>query len=460
MSLQNKKYKPVVLAIILGGGKGSRLRTLTKDRAKPAVPFLKYRLIDFPLSNCAISEIDFVYVIVQYEPSSLIEHCDPHYWGYNGMGLKIFGPNQTRLSDAKNMAGTSAAVRDNRQKIDDVNPDVILILSGDHIYYEDYTPVIEKHVAEAADLTVYTKVVPLNQLKDFGAMKINAKGEITKFVEKPQDLKTINLFKLSAAAKRKFGIESEEDLALASMGMYVFNPESMWEHINGSGDDFGHNVIPKMVKDPNVKVIANVFNGYWEDVGQLESLIDVNLQSINNLDHMIDPYYVTTNPRSNLRPAKGKGNVNAIVSEGSVIDGYIENCVIGYQTIVEYEAIVTNSIIFGADRHLQRRNGQIIKENYCIIGERSIVNNVLLDRNVSIPRDVYLDGSLSPEIIHRGLQDIGLHENNEENPYGEYNITSNGFLVFGKLGRSMKTLGRDTLIPSGFDLRTYALRSI
>lgn len=472
MTLKTNKVNdkdPVILAIVLSGGEGSRLYSLTKDRAKPAVPFLKYRLIDFPLSNCHRSQVDFTFVPYQFEPGSLIEHCEPQFWDMDSSHLKIMGPVQKRgVTGVQHFAGTSAAVRSIKQKIDDVNPDIVLILSGDQIYSEDYREAIKNHIDEDADITVYCKPVPEFQVPSFGVMKIDDDANIIDFAEKPKDSVRIEEFKLTDEAKSEFGVKTDEYRALASMGIYIFSKDAMYRQLDIGGDDFGGDIIPRMVEDEGRVVKAFIFDKFWEDVGQLGSLIAANFEAIHDLDKMIDPFYLRTNPRPYLRPAKGSWE-DSIVCEGSVIDGTVKHCVLGYQTIVENNAVMTNCIHFGADRHLTRMSGEVLKEKFATIKEGSKLNNVMLDRNVTIPKDVYLDGSLGPEVIRRALGDIGLYESGNPDKkedvgnerYGEFNVaqddeTGEWFIVIGKpYGNMIEKYGRETLIHEGFDMRKY-----
>jgi len=450
--------KPRDYAVILSGGEGTRLYSLTARRAKPAVPIMgQYRMIDFPMSNCKKSNIDFIDILVQYQPDSLQRHLNAGTpWGYSSMNLNIYGMKQTREDGVVTFGGTADAVHANMHRIQDKDPAIVLILSGDHVYDQNYRDSIDEHIARGSNLTIYTQVKPLTEARNFGVLRVNSAGRIIDFEEKPQEPARIQDFKLDSKAKERLGIKEQKDICLVSMGIYIFSPQRLYEQLGVGGLDFGKHIIPRMVADKKEEVHAYVFNGYWEDVGRLDKLIDANFYSINHPDEVFSPYLITN--MRNLPGAVVKGELrNSIISPGCVIEegAIVEGSILGYQTIVRTGATVKNCIIHGGDRHETDASGDIIKHHrhyQSIIGRDAFLQYVLLDRNIHVEdakegKNVRLIGKQNPEKIEKALESIGLERNNEEHPYGLFNITDTGFIVVGK-----PLYNKELLFKAGFQL--------
>ena len=328
--------KKECIAMLLAGGQGSRLYDLTKQIAKPAVSFGgKYKIIDFPLSNCINSGIDTVGVLTQYQPLALNEYvANGAPWDLDRMrgGLTVLPPYQgNKHSDW--YKGTANAIYQNINFIKQYNPDYVLILSGDHIYRMDYRLMLEQHKKTGAACTVATITVPIEEASRFGICNTNFDGSIYEFEEKPKQPKNNQ----------------------ASMGIYIFNTKTLIEYLEAdeadenSSNDFGKNIIPNLLHNGE-KLFSYKFEGYWKDVGTISSLWEANMDLIGdepviNLADQDKRIYSknTARPPQYIGP-KSK-IVNSLVSEGSRIYGTVENSVLSGGVIVEAGAIVKDSVI-------------------------------------------------------------------------------------------------------------------
>ncbi|ERT66664.1 glucose-1-phosphate adenylyltransferase [Cetobacterium somerae ATCC BAA-474] len=358
----NLTMKKKMIAMILAGGQGSRLKKLTKDVAKPAVPFGgKYRIIDFPLSNCVNSGIDTVGVLVQYKPFLLNKHIgvgSPWDLDVEGAGVSILPPYSTE-SENRWYKGTADAIFQNENYIDMYNPEYVLILSGDHIYKMDYDKMLDFHIETGAAATVAVIDVPLEEASRFGIMNTNKNNEIYEFEEKPKEPKS----------------------TLASMGIYIFNWAALKKALKEdqqdkySDKDFGKNIIPKFLREGQ-KLMAYPFAGYWKDVGTIESLWAANmdlLDSSNPID-LFDKnwriYSQATNKPGHLLEETAVIK-NSIISEGCIIKGEVINSIISSEVFVEEGAKVHNSVILA---------GAVLKEG-------SFVNRIILGENVVVEKN-------------------------------------------------------------------------
>ena len=336
--------KKECIAMLLAGGQGSRLYDLTKKIAKPAVSFGgKYKIIDFPLSNCINSGIDTVGVLTQYQPLALNEYvCNGAPWDLDRMrgGLSVLPPYQgSKSSDW--YKGTANAIYQNINFIKQYDPDYVLILSGDHIYRMDYRKMLDAHKATGAACTVATITVPMEEASRFGICNTNPDGSIYEFEEKPKQPKNNQ----------------------ASMGIYIFNTKLLIKYLEedeanpNSSNDFGKNIIPNFLNNGE-KLFSYKFEGYWKDVGTISSLWEANMDLIGD-DPILNPVdrnfkiYSKNNARAPQYLGPNSKITNSLVSEGCRIYGTVENSVLSGGVIVEAGAIVKDSVIMD-DVHIKK----------------------------------------------------------------------------------------------------------
>lgn len=389
-----------VLAVILGGGAGTRLFPLTQHRSKPAVPLGgKYRLIDIPISNCINSDITRIFVLTQYNSASLNRHVSQTYRfsAFSDGFVEILAAEQ-RADSPQWFQGTADAVRQVMPHLEGWNADAILILSGDHLYRMDYANFMRRHIETEADVTVSVIPSTPSDAGEFGLLKCDASGRITEFREKPkgEDLEqmrvdTSELFRLSRE-------QADERPFLASMGIYIFEFEMLRETLkrNEAWTDFGREVIPGAIECCNVQ--AHLFNGYWEDIGSIAAFYKANIDMTAplpsfNLFDAVSPIY--TRARY-LPPSKVQhcDIAYSTISEGCIINGArISNSIIGLRSRIATGANVENSIIMGADMYqpldelhtdLQARRPQIG------IGSNTTIRRAIIDKNARIGANVRL----------------------------------------------------------------------
>lgn len=353
--------KKEIVAMILAGGQGSRLGVLTKKLAKPAVPFGgKYRIIDFPLSNCSNSGIYTVGVLTQYKPLELNSHIGigaPWDLDRRDGGVSILPPYQEEKG-GKWYKGTANAIYQNIEYIDRYDPEYTLILSGDHIYKMNYDSMLEFHKEKGADATIAVIDVPIEEASRFGIMNTKEDLSIYEFEEKPSKPKSTK----------------------ASMGIYIFNWSTLKkflildENDETSSNDFGKNIIPKML-NANMKLVAYPFKGYWKDVGTIRSLWEANMDLLN-MDNKLNLYDDSWKIYSEniAMPAQYIGKSSevkeSLVTEGCIIEGDVDHSVIFQGVKIGKNSIVKNSVIM---------NGATVEENViinkAIIGSKAVIGN-------------------------------------------------------------------------------------
>ena len=342
-----------VVTAILGGGQGSRLWPLTRDRAKPAVPLAsKYRLIDIPISNSLHAGIDRIYVLTQFNSGSLHRHIAQTYRfdSFSKGFVNILAATQS-LDNRSWYQGTADAVRQNLDRLVYAGPSEVLILSGDQLYLMDMRAFVSRHRAVDADLTA----VPRSEAGDFGIMKVDAEGRVIDFVEKPQDEADVDELVVPTPTLVQLGLEPRPDACLASMGIYVFKPEVLLELLQGTtATDFGHEVIPSAV--PELRVFAFGYAGYWRDIGTIDTFHQANLElarPVPPLD-LYDPNSpIYTHPRF-LPPTKVSACEvrDSMISEGCILSGAsIRESVIGVRSLVRAGAVIEQSVIMGANSY-------------------------------------------------------------------------------------------------------------
>ncbi|MDR3258485.1 MAG: glucose-1-phosphate adenylyltransferase [Fusobacteriaceae bacterium] len=375
--------KKEMIAMILAGGQGSRLRELTENVAKPAVSFGgKYKIIDFTLSNCSNSGIDTVGILTQYEPHILNNHVgNGSPWDLDRMngGVTILQPHTKKNDEGGWYKGTANAIYQNLRFIEQYNPDNVLILSGDHIYKMNYGKMLRFHLDKKADATIGVFEVPLKEASSFGIMNVNKDMSIYEFEEKPEKPKS----------------------TLASMGIYIFNWKILKKYLNEdekdkkSENDFGKNIIPNMLND-NKKLVAYPFEGYWKDVGTIESFWDAHMDLLkedNKLNLFEKDWKINTRQYTYPPLYLGEGAIveKSLLDKGCEIEGEIKNSVIfpGVKvgknsrvydsvimanTIIEEGVIVEKTII--AERVTVKKNIYVgNKDEITVIGEDKIIDS-------------------------------------------------------------------------------------
>lgn len=413
-----------VMAVILGGGAGSRLFPLTGERSKPAVPLGgKYRLIDVPVSNCINSSITHIFVLTQYNSASLNRHISQTYRfsNFSSGFVEILAAEQRK--DSPNwFQGTADAVRQIMPHLRDWRVKTLLILSGDHLYRMDYRKFLARHYETNADVTI--SVLPANpqDAEGFGLLKTTPEGKIIEFKEKPKG-EEIEAMRVDTTSFGLSAQEAAERPYLASMGIYVFNYEKLVELLaeDETRFDFGGEVIPAAIKSCNVQ--AHLFNGYWEDIGTIRAFYDANLDLASPLPKF--NFFDTEAPiysRSRyLPPSKLQGcDIDqTLVSEGCIMNGvHARNSVIGLRSRIESGVRIENSILMGSDYFEsidELRNNLDGYYPNIGIGRNTIIRRAIIDKNVRIGKDVKL-------VNMRGVE-------NEDCPNGSYYIREGIIIV-------------------------------
>ncbi|WP_078807452.1 glucose-1-phosphate adenylyltransferase [Pilibacter termitis] len=379
--------KTDMLAMILAGGQGTRLGKLTKSIAKPAVQFGgRYRIIDFALSNCANSGIRNVGVVTQYEPLALNAHIgNGSSWGLDGIdtGVTILQPYSAKEGN-KWFEGTAHAIYQNIDYIDSINPEHVLILSGDHIYQMDYDEMLQNHIENHASLSVAVIPVPMEEASRFGIMNTDENGRIIEFEEKPKMPKSNN----------------------ASMGIYIFNWKRLRELLVNADSkdvdmsDFGNNVIPAYL-EAGENVYSYRFNGYWKDVGTIDSLWEANMEFIN-LDNELEirDRNWRTFSRNLISPP------NFITEEASVCDSLVvDGCFVAGE--VNHSILSTN---------VQVKEGSVVEDSFVMtgakIGKNVVIKRAIIGEDAVIGDNAVIDGTEEIQVV--GYSEVIGEERNEE----------------------------------------------
>lgn len=387
-------FSKKVLAIILGGGQGSRLYPLTESRSKPAVPIAgKYRLVDIPISNCINSEIKRMYVLTQFNSASLNRHIKNtyHFSFFSQAFVDVLAAEQTPMSDTW-FQGTADAVRQSMHHFLRHDFDYALILSGDQLYQMDYNLMVEKHVENDAKISIATIPVNAKDATSFGILKADEKNEVTSFIEKP-DASLLPEWTSEVSGEMK----NEDRHYLASMGIYIFNRDLLVELMKDSStNDFGKEIIPQAIGKH--KISSYQFEGYWTDIGNIDSFFEANLGLTDEIPHF-DLYdrdkRIYTRARM-LPTSKVSGTTlnKAVIAEGCLIHAAtIERSVIGVRSRIGAESTVINTYMMGNDYYetldeINRNKIQIVMG----IGERCFIKNAIIDKNCRIGDDVRING--------------------------------------------------------------------
>lgn len=389
-----------VVAVILGGGAGSRLFPLTRERSKPAVPLGgKYRLIDVPVSNCINSNIDQIFVLTQYNSASLNRHIARTYRfsNFSAGFVEILAAEQ-RNDSPDWFQGTADAVRQILPHLRAWNVKTLLILSGDHLYRMDYRKFLARHFETNADVTISVIPAKRDEAEGFGLLKTDEKGAIVEFKEKPKGEALDSMMVDTAASFGLTAEEAEQRPFLASMGIYVFNYERLKDLLrkDESAVDFGGEIIPAAIEKHNVQ--AYLFNGYWEDIGTIRSFYHANLDLASplpkfNFFNAESPIYTRSR---HLPPSKlhGCDIDNSMVSEGCIMNGvYARNSIIGLRSRLDVGVRIEDSIIMGSDffESIEEIKSNLVNGTPHIgIGENTIVRRAIVDKDVRIGKNVRL----------------------------------------------------------------------
>ena len=389
-----------IISVILGGGRGTRLYPLTKERSKPAVPLAgKYRIIDIPISNCLNSNLNKIYVLTQFNSASLHRHITRAYKfdNFSRGFIEILAATQT-IDSMNWYQGTADAVRQNLRFFNQPNIDFVLILSGDQLYRMNYQEVIKMHIASGAEVTVSAIPVQRKDAGHLGILKVDDQGRIIDFFEKPKDEKVIDSLSLPASAFDRRGISAKGRTLLASMGIYIFNLEVLNDVLKETNkSDFGKDIIPEIIKKR--RVIAYFFDGYWEDIGTIKSFYEANLNLASltpNFDLFEEKAPIYTNPL--FLPGSVINNckiTQSIVADGCMInDAEIHNSVIGIRSIIGKNTLIQNAIIMGADYYESESNirmNRFKKIPNTGIGNNSRITGAIIDKNVHIGENVKIE---------------------------------------------------------------------
>ena len=378
--------KKEMIAMLLAGGQGSRLGVLTQEVAKPAVAFGgKYRIIDFPLSNCINSGIDTVGVLTQYQPLRLNSHIGigiPWDLDKNVGGVTILPPYE-KSTNSEWYTGTANAIYQNMAYMESYNPDYVLILSGDHIYKMDYEVMLDFHKANKADVTIACMPVPIEEASRFGVMITDGNGQITEFEEKPEHPRS----------------------NLASMGIYIFSWPVLKEALSVLKDqsncDFGKHVLP-YCRDNGKRLFAYEFNGYWKDVGTLGSYWEANMELIDIIPefNLYEEFWKIYTKGDVIRPQYIASEAiveRSLISEGAEIYGEVHNSVIGADVRIEKGAVIRDSIIM---RHSTIGSGAQVDKSI-------IAENVTVGEHVAMGVGEEQPNVLKPQVYGFGIATIG-----------------------------------------------------
>ena len=394
--------KPKVICVIMGGGRGTRLYPITRDRCKPAVPLAgKFRLVDIPISNCLNSGMNKIYVLTQFNTASLHRHIQESYKfdPFGGGFVDILSAEQTEEGEDW-YQGTADAVRRNMHHFEAFDGDYFLILSGDQLYRMDFREVIEQHIRTGADVTVAAKPFPVSRVADLGIMRVDDDLSIVEFVEKPGDTNKAERLIMSEKLLRQTNSPEDGKYCLASMGIYLFNKRTLFDALQNTDlTDFGREVIPSLLG--KVGLYGFLFEDYWEDIGSVQSFFEANL----SLTDPVPPFnfYEQNRPiytRTRYLPASKITNWRidrAIVADGCILsDANMYRCVVGVRSVIRSGSNLENVVMMGQD-YLESPENFEANRNQNIpdmgIGKNCHIQNSIIDKNARIGDNV----RLSPE---------------------------------------------------------------
>ena len=395
----------------MGGGQGKRLFPLTQERSKPAVPLAgKYRLVDIPISNCINSGLRRVYLLTQFNSASLHRHISQSYKfdHFTGGFVEILAAEQT-ATDTSWYQGTADAVRKNMIHLLNHPFDYMLILSGDQLYRMDFRQVIAQHAQSGADITIATIPVARREAQSLGIMQINEERRITRFVEKPKDPAVLDSLRLERSWYPELDITGDQELFLASMGIYVFNRAVIQKLLDNNQTDFGKHIIPGAIETH--KVYSYVFQGYWEDIGTIRSFFEANLDVASELPRfnffdMSAPIF--SRPRF-LPGSKVNGSQidHAIISDGCIINpSTIINSIVGVRSVVGAGSHLNRVVMLGCDFYESHDSILENERNHrprVGIGANCKIENTIIDKNARIGDNVVISPAGKPENVDHPL---------------------------------------------------------
>jgi glucose-1-phosphate adenylyltransferase len=400
-----------VLSIIMGGGQGTRLFPLTRERSKPAVPLAgKYRLVDIPISNCINSGLKRIYLLTQFNSASLHRHISQSYKfdHFNGGFVEILAAEQT-FADTSWYQGTADAVRKNLVHFLNHKFEYALILSGDQLYRMDFSRIVTQHASTGADVTVATIPVTRRDASSLGILQVDEERRIVRFEEKPKEEAVQNTLRVPRELYNSFDIRGDEDFFLASMGIYVFNRDVMLQLLDNNFTDFGKHIIPGAIKTH--KVYSYIFQGYWEDIGTIRNFFEANLDlctelpSFNFFD-MSAPIF--TRPRF-LPGSKINGAEidHAIISDGCIINhSSIKNSIIGIRSLVDVGSYLNRVILLGSDYFESEpsiRQNEAAGRPRIGVGKNTRIENAIIDKGARIGDNCVISPTGKPENVDHPL---------------------------------------------------------
>jgi glucose-1-phosphate adenylyltransferase len=390
-----------VLSVIMGGGRGTRLFPLTKERCKPAVPLAgKYRLVDIPISNCLNSGCNRIFVLSQFLTASLHRHIQKSYQfdPFGGGFIDILSAEQTEKSNAW-YEGTADAVRRNLVHFHRHGHDFVLILSGDQLYRMDFSAIVDQHIATGADVTIAAIPFPISKVEGLGLMRVADDLSVTEFVEKPKDPAIIQGLAISPALESKLATKSTEKHCLASMGIYVFSREVLREALDNNMKDFGKEVIPALLG--HKKLFSYIFEGYWEDIGTVKAFFDANLalaQPLPPFNFFDRSAPIYTHPRYLPASKVNKCSIDhVVIGDGCLVtDSTLKHCVIGIRSILGENSNLEDVVMMGADYY--QTDQEVLADKAqnrpsIGVGRNCRIRYAIIDKNARIGDGV----SLSPE---------------------------------------------------------------
>ncbi|MFQ5733497.1 MAG: glucose-1-phosphate adenylyltransferase [Planctomycetaceae bacterium] len=390
-----------LVTFILGGGMGSRLYPLTRYRSKPAVPLAgKYRLIDIPISNCLNSGLNRIYLITQFNSVSLHRHIRQAYTfdRFDGGFVEILAAQQT-IVGSDWYQGTADAVRKNLRYLEQYGIEHVLILSGDQLYRMEFRDMLRTHREANADVTIAALPVDGEAARSFGIMRIDENGRVVGFLEKPQTEDDLDLVRSDPSWLDGHGISSRGRDCLASMGIYLFNRDTLVDLLKNSDyQDFGREVFPMSIRARRVQM--HPFDGYWEDIGTIRSFYEANLALAGPeppFDFTAQDAPIYTRPR-HLPPTRIRGGTvqRSLVSDGCLIGegAIIENSVVGVRCRIGNNVTIRNSILMGADYYDRPApmRGDLESDRPCVaIGDGSLIDGAIVDKNCRIGNSVRIE---------------------------------------------------------------------